>query len=162
MIKVLTTKYGQLIAKVDRQAGITTILDGDDMAPIARVQSVQKEGVVRAINQIASFLRKKQALQEMGVQLEAGAAKLESIDSGTFEDSDENGETENVVQAISNVEPAQPVQATPAAQPAATPVQEAQEEPKRGPGRPKGTGQGKGRRGRKPGQKVKRNPELSW
>jgi hypothetical protein len=154
VLKVITTRYGQLVAKVNKEQQFTQILD-EDMQPVATVRQVTKEGVVKAINQIASFLARKRLLQENGIKLEAGAERLESIDADSFTE-DEEAATPNVVESASEDVPALPGNA-----PAITDEPEAANPPRqvKQSGRPKGSG---AKRGRKPGQKVKRNPELTW
>ncbi len=140
MLKVITTRYGQLVAKVNKEAGETQILNGD-MQPVATIKRVTKEDVVRSINQIARFLSMKDVLEQLGIVLAPGAFELHSIDTDSFTDEEE----------------------TLTAQPEAGNVAaESQPEPLREMKSP-GKQQRKGaKRGRKPGQKVKRNPELAW
>lgn len=143
MIKVISTRYGQLVAKVNKEQGVTQILN-EDMTSVATVQQISKEGVVRSINLIASFLNRKAMLEANGIRLEAGADQLQSIDSDSFTEESEEQPTyvAPVVGAENGPPPLAAAQVTPKAAPKAA---------------RKGA-----KRGRKPGQKVKRNPELAW
>lgn len=144
MLKVITTRYGQLVAKVDKSANKTEILN-EDMELVATIQRITKEDVVKSINQIARFLSMKDVLEQLGISLAPGAYQLHSIDPESFTDEEET-------------QPASAVQ-VPQEAPVST---EAKVEAPRAVKRGRPAGKTGAKRGRKPGQKVNRNPELSW
>lgn len=157
MLKVITTRYGQLVAKVNKEAGETQILN-EEMEPVATIKRVTKEDVVKSINQIARFLSMKDVLEQLGIALAPGAYKLHSIDPDSFTDEDE-----------ATIEPEAKTEAMPTAEtkPADAPVityEEIQSQPRAVKAAVGGNGRKtKGaKRGRKPGSKVARNPALAW
>ena len=69
MIRVLTTKYGQLIAKVDAAKNTITVYDGRDMRALASAAFNEGDNVPKLIRHLSSALSMRRKLEQRSIKL---------------------------------------------------------------------------------------------
>ena len=67
MIRVLTTKYGQVVAKV--KSNEVTIYDGEDLSPLATAPLSEGDNVVKIIRHLSSALTMRRKLAQRNIKL---------------------------------------------------------------------------------------------
>lgn len=72
MLRVLSTKHGQLIADIQEENGRTVIVDGKSFQPLVTVQTVSRAKVLKVIRRLSSFMRLKEELNEFNPEIHSG------------------------------------------------------------------------------------------
>lgn len=69
MIRLITTSMGQIMADVNEEKKHTTFIDPKSLKPIASVNSIEYNEIVKAIRRVGSLSRLKRTLAAQGVEV---------------------------------------------------------------------------------------------
>lgn len=80
MYRKITTKYGELLADVQKDKGQTVILDPKQgFKPVAVVQSTDASAVLQSLQKLGTWFNKRQLLESKGIKILIGEAFVAAV-----------------------------------------------------------------------------------